>query len=549
MKRYLLLIVAVFVLSSSYYLLKRYYKLTQPNNLSEYAPADCLAYIELNRISDLIGAITETSAWQELAPQFGIPRELQSIDELASFLAVTGLGEDKLPGLLTAEFAAVIDGLSIEGSPANSEVEIVPALTVLIKTNAKPEAVSELVKSKSQLLAKRIYGKQLSQNSFSIANREVYRYAPVNASNKQLLAAAYGNLILISNNDSSIERCITAIAQGNTLAKNQQFAKLRKKASIFAYITPNGIGKFLSLATSVPNGQRINESAVLGLTYELNFDTLGAEERFELLLHPELTSKLSSFQQATLTDSRMLRVGNKYEVWLLNSAQPIAYLHKLVEVASISLPAAAAFTLNNFVIELEQRFGIDDSTSQLLGNEIGIVRLAPDRTVKFAKVKDKLFVLNVSRAYLQSDDTKAVIRSEQIAGNEVVIGNQSRAATFLDEYLLVGHKEDLAQVIEAYKEPSKLQTAKGSITVVEPCDKALADFFLRLSHLLRTTDGSKDHLLKVKSNLRQRATGGSLTENGLVIESRSPLGPIPLLAELILPLDEEVETWQSRQKS
>lgn len=515
--------------------------------MSKYAPADCLVYVEFQRVSDLMGSLFRTRAWTEISPAFGISRQLQSLESLSNLIAVTGLGADDSLGLLLAEYALVIDSVSVETLAETNELEVVPGVTLLIKTHS--DDISSLVKSKSEMLARRIYGKDLQVTALRISTSEVYTYTS-QTRNRQLLATCYGSLILISNRRESLERCLKAIEQGRTLHQEAAFLQARTESPVFAYATPTGIGRLIQLAAlfslNSEQGsnimgveQLVNGQAVSSLTYSLNFVDEGVEERFYLRLRQDLATRLQqSFPPAT-GSSDILKLSHKSDIWLLRAPKPLEKMEQLVETISAASNVVVAFALRQLLIDFEKQFGRD--IGDLLGDEIGIFRSASSlQHVKFFKVRDKIRILPYLAHYLQSQR----VESELVSGYEIIHGTDGRSAVFLDDYLLLGDRKSLVEAIEACSHAPYPQL-QGTLISASSSERTLGDFFLRVSRLLRTTDGSREYLKRpemsqILSSFPPCTSVGHFTSEGLLIESHSPLGPFPAIASLAIADTEEL---------
>lgn len=544
MKRYVWIAVAALILLSGVYSIYQYRRLTQKTDMSRYAPADCLVYVEFHRVSDLMSSLFRTRAWMEVSPAFGISRQTRSLESLTDLLAATGLATDDSLGLLLAEYALVVDSIRAETSEAG-ELEVVPGVTLLIETRSND--ISHLVKSKSEMLARRVYGRDL-QVTVTQGRTEIYTYASKEP-DRYLLATHYGSLILISNQRESLERCLKAIEQGRTLSQDAAFVQARSESAVFAYATPAGINRLVQLALfslnpeqAVASEQMVSGQAISSLTYSIDFLDGGVREQFRLRLRSDLAARLRQAFQPVAGSSEILRLARRADLWLLRAPRPLEKTEQLVETFSASSNVVVAFAIRQLLIDFERRLAVDRSVDELLGDELGALRMDAVERVKFLKVRDKIRILPYLARYLQSPK----IESEFIDGYEVLRGSDGRAAVFVGDYLLVGERESLVEAIAAWSSrDASYPQPQGTLICAGPSEKALGDFFLRVSRLLRTTDGSREYLkrpgLAQKLSAFPSSTSvGRFTSEGLLIESNSPLGPFPLIASLAIADIEEL---------
>ncbi len=510
--------------------------------MSRYAPVDCLVYVEFHRVSDLMNSLFQTRAWIEVSPAFGISRQTRSLESLTDLIAATGLAADDSLGLLLAEYALVVDSISAETSEAG-ELEVVPGVTLLIETHSND--ISHLVKSKSEMLAQRIYGRDL-QVAVAQGRAEIYTYTS-KETDRCLLATHYGSLILISNQRESLERCLKAIEQGRTLSQDTAFLQARAESAVFAYATPAGINRLiqlalLSLSPEVTTEQIVSRQAISSLTYSIDFLDGGVREQFRLRLRPDLAARLQQAFQPVAGSSEILQLAHRTDVWLLRVPRPLEKTEQLVEAFSASSSVVVAFALRQLLIDFERRLAVDRSVDELLGDELGTLRVNAVERVKFIKVRDKIRILPYLSRYLQSSK----IESEFIDGYEVLHGSDGRSAVFMGDYLLVGERKGLAEAIAVWSSrDTSYPQPQGVLVCAGPSEKALGDFFLRVSRLLRTTDGSREYLKRPGLSQTLLAfppstSVGHFTREGLLIESNSPLGPFPLIASLAIADIEEL---------
>src|SRR5262245_62099308 len=134
-----------------------YSQRVKPIVIASYVPESALGYLEINDWPNLIDRFTETEAWQQLAPGYGVGNKLDYLGNVGWLARWSGGNE---MGILSrSQFAVVITGLEVRG-----EV-IRPRMALLAETHSNPNALRRLVDQRLPQFARRIYGREIKQSS------------------------------------------------------------------------------------------------------------------------------------------------------------------------------------------------------------------------------------------------------------------------------------------------------------------------------------------------------------------------------------------------
>src|SRR5918912_2548966 len=77
-------------------------------DMTAYAPADSLVYLEANDLPEIVGGISSTDAWKALAPPAGIRSDVGQIGWLSRLSAWTGIGSADTVALSRAQVAIAV---------------------------------------------------------------------------------------------------------------------------------------------------------------------------------------------------------------------------------------------------------------------------------------------------------------------------------------------------------------------------------------------------------------------------------------------------------
>src|SRR5436190_13139024 len=110
-----------------------YWSRPRPVDLSDYAPADCLAFLQVSDLSRLAGGLGETTAWRSLAEPVGAPASLGANRWWLRLASWTGIGSADTVILARSQVAMILSGA--EGTEAGSTLTIKPLATFVIETH------------------------------------------------------------------------------------------------------------------------------------------------------------------------------------------------------------------------------------------------------------------------------------------------------------------------------------------------------------------------------------------------------------------------------
>src|SRR5215813_8813121 len=79
--------------------------------METYVPANVLAYVEIDSLTDLVDGLTHTKAWRELAPALGMSSQIRQVGLVADLIGRSGFGPDEAVVAGRAQYAVAITGI------------------------------------------------------------------------------------------------------------------------------------------------------------------------------------------------------------------------------------------------------------------------------------------------------------------------------------------------------------------------------------------------------------------------------------------------------
>ncbi|KAF0249686.1 MAG: hypothetical protein FD167_912 [bacterium] len=571
-RKFVLIVLSVSILLALFTCYK-YLNHIEKKDMAEYVPASAAAFIEINSLSTLFSELLKTEAWQKLAPSFGISKQIEYLTSAADILTFTGLGPTEATLLARAQYAVVLDNLEFATTETDrelqtentaGELEIIPRFALVIETQSRSTKVEEYLANRVALLAQRIYSNKV------IAKEEVFHEIKIKVfesenQKRSIIAAQKGSVLIVGNSLLSVQNCLSVLLGKQPSFKNNPSLKVAREkmgnqSIVFGFITKETVSRILQIGTgflpkltAISNSKNqslpsiISSELVGGLAYSASFNKGKVVERYFTLIKPEIMERINSAVQPT-SKEMVLTPGlmdSSLDFTVLFVDKPSEFLEEIIKATSAHTDAVIGFALRQLIIELGKKYGIvpEDPISDLIDNEIALVKIPEvekDEFVVMLGVNNRLRILPSVGRYLRKGNEK--VNSEEYKGVEIVSNpdSEARAIAFLDDYLVLGTKNQLITFINLWQTRKLDQESKVKLSIIQGFPnaiflsskvekRAVGDFFLSISRLLRTTDGAREILNNepIRSLVAQippSLSVGELGNEGLMIETRSAIG-------------------------
>jgi hypothetical protein len=544
--------------------------------MERYVPAKVLAFVQIDSLADLVDGLTHTKAWRELAPVLGISSQLQQIGSVADLIGRSGLGPDEAVVSGRAQFAIAVTGIESKAGETDEGafIHLKPLFCIIIETHMAPDTAARLVRDRASIIAERIYGGSVVEHSDSHQGSAM-RVFEGPGSGHQLIVSSAGSVILLANHKEAATVCLDAIAGRTTSLEEDQLLHDRKTEvgadpAVFAYVTSSGVERLFEIWPLLIAGTRAEPESVSALSdliehiakqsgavlfYSLLFDGGGVIEKYLTVLRPEIAEALieplkstsqSGFQSLGLVPRDIESLA------LMNVANVGELPERLLKHLSPTVDVVAGMALREFVISIKKQYGLEpkDSLGDALGNEVAFAELDDQQPrVMLIKVNDRNRVTPRASDYVGKG---ASINREQYDGAEILLasGEERRAAAFVDDYLVLGTRDQVTRIIDTQsshqgedsdqrlKELLSVRPTDASIISYRPRTEDAGKLLLAISQLTRATDGSADLLneepaRKALDRLPRSISFTSFRDYGVFIETRSAIGNLSAITALI----------------
>lgn len=183
-----------------------YWNRAARTDMATYAPADCLAFVEANDLTEVAQGIEGTQAWKALAGPVGARSGFLPNRWLIRLARWTGLGSTQAVLLARSQVAIVFTGA--EASQAGPTLTIKPLATLVIETHTTPRRMRPTIEQHIEELARRAYGQPLLSRK-QIDGVDLSEWSSPDGA-RHIVAAFAETVAIIGNDEPSVLHCLEA---------------------------------------------------------------------------------------------------------------------------------------------------------------------------------------------------------------------------------------------------------------------------------------------------------------------------------------------------
>lgn len=560
------LIIIVGVGVSAYFALRRPPRV----EMGRYVPASALAYVEINNFSDLVGGLTSTKAWQELAPALGISDEISRAGLAADLMGRTGVGRDEAVIAGRAQLALVLAGIEAEGGAGEegAYINLKPRFAAVVETHSSSDAARRLAEKQAAALAREAFGESVSEERGDYFGAQLLIF-PGPRPDRQLVAASTGSVIIISNHIAAVESCLDAIAgRAPTIAENatlrERRAEVDADGAVFAFITEAGVEKLIEFLPAIlasrftTDPDRVSSIANLsdhllkqttsGLLYGAQFESGGVTEKYLTVLRPNVAAAIAEpLKSATRANLESLNfVPQQIEDFTILNVEGVGELpDRMLKQLAPRLDIVAGLALREFVMSTRKQFGLEptDRLGDALGNEVTLVRFGGEEpTAMIVAVKDRPKVVPVLERYLAEGGSK--VSTVEYNGKQVSVSSHedNRAAAFVGEFLILATRDQIAKMIDAEANSAGLgrderlgqvlinPPARATIISYKPEVTDAAEMMTTVASLTKSGPADQAAIDAALTRVPPSLSFTEFRDYGIITESRSAVGNFSLIS-------------------
>ncbi|MDX6383715.1 MAG: hypothetical protein QOK48_1288 [Blastocatellia bacterium] len=521
---------------------------TRPTDLSTYAPADCLAFVEANDLPAAAHGLESTAAWQALAGPIGARSSLLPSRWLIRLARWTGIGSTDAILLARAQVAIVFTGA--EANQAGPTLTIKPLATLVIETHSTQSRTRTTIERHIGDLARRVYGEPVISRK-EIAGVDLSEWSSADGS-RRIVAAFADTVAIIGNDEPSVLHCLEA-RQGKraALAGEKQLDDLRKRldapnASVFGFVSKTGVKALLQAfalrgatsANDLTASQIFSDTVgglVDGLGWTSRFIDGMAEDRSSVTLAQGVADKLrSSFvpdNQLALADLSFVPV-DSHSISLYHFRDVEGLWRDLSGVIASHSDLIGAIAARPVLRGILKPYGITDAEAFVHSSGTRIQTIRLEENSPAVLVTDAFDPPGLRKLVQQRLGLKP--KSEKVGDFELMLSSADNwSATFAGNQFLIGPAEAVRRCLQA-----KAQSITSSDAFRK--SQRLIDVSLPLSIVTFTKD-QRAAISFVEVFSEQERSAFSTNAAAIEDASRS----LPFAVSVVMLKDSGLE-WTSR---
>jgi hypothetical protein len=535
-------------------------------DMTTYAPADSLLYIEANQPLDVADTIAGTEAWRAFEKTIGEPTIAPRSRWLRGFIRWTGIGPIQSVILARAQIAAVVTDLGVieEGETLRIKQEE----AILIETHTSEGRIKAPFEQAIKTLAEKNYGRPTVRRTTLDGIEFVEWSAPEGA--RQIVGTIIGSLVIVGNTERVVQNCL-AVSQGRrqSLKGDLELARMRLRlggdnALAFGYVPTGNSARLLGIGLPMLLGRSPGDSGfqrlitngatkVFGsLGWTSRSYLTGIEDQYLISLQPSIVARLRPYFNRSDINSEMQHLvpDGFYSVSSYKFANPAAAWQSLKSAVSSEVDAFSTIVFSSLLKSSILSYGIDDPDSFLraLNGELLTVRLDENaqRSILIAHVLD--------RATLQQLLMKKMVphpRNDYVEKGETFEDPQGEfAASFINDFIVLGTAVDVHRYAagrlantntelngKRFRQMTFFASSNTSANIVTYTDDTdrVRSFVLAMIAVRDTHVVASARIEEGIARLPFSVTETTLGDQGIERITRSPLGQLSTVLPLLVP--------------
>ena len=534
-------------------------------DMSTYAPATSLLYLESNRPLEVVETIVATDAWKVVEKALGTPGSARPNRWLRSLVGWTGIGPIQSVILARAQVAVVVTNLGT--TEEGDTLRVKPEGAVLIETHTPERRIRPPVEGALKRLAQMTYGNPTSRRTNVDGVEFIEWIAPEGS--RQIVATIVGSLVIIGNSEQAVRDCLAvSLRHSRSLKEDPELDRTRRqlagdRALTFGYVPSGKSARLLSVGVPLILGrapadsefQRLittNASKVFGsLGWSSHPFMTGIEDRYLISLQPSIVSRLKPDFARTTTSTQIqppwpndVRSVTRYKF-----ENPAGVWRDLKAAASSQMDVLSAIVFSSLLKSALLSYGIAEPEKFLgaVNGDLLTLRLDQngERTMVIAGVRDRESLRQLVKERIGPNS-----RSDPVADAEILEdAKRSLAVSLSTDFIVLGAPSDVRRYSENAKTNSTmmrdeelrkitffvpLSSSANIVTYTNDSDR-IASFITAIVAARGAPSVLSGSLEPMIAKLPYSATETTLGELGLERVTRSPLGQFSTLFPLLMP--------------
>ena len=467
--------------------------------MAVWAPADSLAFVEVNDLAGLAFGVDHTQAWKSLAGPLGAPPSLAPNRWLIRLAGWTGIGSTDAILLARSQAAIIFNGA--EAAQAENTLTIKPLVTFVVETHTTQRRMRAVVERHVEDLARRVYKDPVYVRK-QIASNDLEEWTSADGSHRIVFMFA-DTAVVVGNDETSVLRAVESrVGARASLAGSKELTDLRSEldaahSSTFGFVNQSGVKSLLqafalSRANSSPDAvtpARIFSDTVGGVVKNIgwtaSFRDGAVEDRCAVTLADDVADKLRN----SMVPERGVQLSNLefvppdvHSLSIYQLRDPSGFWSDLNTSLSSHTDVLGSIAARPMLRGLLKPYGIDkpDDFARAIGPRVQTIRLEENSApVLVAEAYDPpTLIKSVAERFGHSPKTEKV---DDV--NLMLSSSDKLGAAFVDNYFLIGPEDAVRRCLAT-------RSQKRTITSTDRFRRSaqLVDVSKRITAITLTSD-------------------------------------------------------------
>jgi hypothetical protein len=523
-------------------------------DMADYAPADSLVYVEFNNPAAVVQAIQHSNLWQAAAPI--TQSKPPSQNRFAAAAARAGIGP--LPAVLFARAQVALAMIGMNTFEEENSLKVRPEFALIVETHTSKWRIKPAAVEAIKQLANFSYGTSMCAERSADAD---YIECSVAGSERKIIGAVDGSLVVIGNSDNAVRSCLEARRGVRpNIHSDAEMVKVRASVSSektlgFGYVSPANSAKLFSWVAPLmilqsPGDQQLQQllavsagKVLRGVAWTASSAPQGIEDRFLFSLDPGVVSRLQpAFTESEPDESFWQFVPEGFQsLTIYRNKTPATAWSSLSSAVAFKLDAVPAALFGTLLKSSLSVYGISNPKEALTALNPPLLTLKPAEGAAEA--------ILVARVNDQERLKQSLAESEILEGLDSNPDPKKEfAAVFVNDYVLLGKTENVRSSLAAIRkgvdaDPTKYHSyltqasneSEGVIVTFTNDEERVNNFLSTLVQLqgrkLSTQELESLHNLARTAGIA--ATETKLNAFGIERRTRSAFGQFSTLASLL----------------
>jgi hypothetical protein len=427
-------------------------------DMSAYAPADSLVYVEFNNPAAVVQAIQQSPLWQAAVPI--TQSKPVSQNRIAATAARAGLGP--LPAVLFARAQVALAMVGMNTFEEENSLKVRPEFALIVETHTSKWRIKPAAVEAIKQLANFTYGASMCAERTADAD---YIECSVAGSERKIIGAIDGTLIVIGNSDNAVRSCLEARRGVRpNLHSDPEMVRVRSSVSSektlgFGYVSPANSAKLFSWVAPLmilqsPGDQQLQQllavsagKVLRGVAWTASSAPQGIEDRFLFSLDPGVVSRLQPafIESGPPYDDFWQFVPKGFQsLTIYRNKEPATAWSSLSSAVAFKLDAVPAALFGTLLKSSLSVYGISNPKEALTALDPPLLTLKPSEGAAEA--------ILVARVNDPGRLKQSLVDAEILAGLESNPDPKKEfAAVFVNDYVLLGKRENVRTSLAAIR--------------------------------------------------------------------------------------------------